>query len=84
MDVHDHLVDAQSLGHPGVGPDPGVSQGMTFGNVVEIKVVWYDENSYFTLFPDVLDHLGEVQSLGHPGVGPHPGVSQGMTYWQCC
>ena len=29
-DVHDHLSEVQSLGHPGVGPDPGVSQEMTF------------------------------------------------------
>ena len=29
-DVHDHLGEVQSLGQPGVGHDPGVSQGMTF------------------------------------------------------
>ena len=46
-----------------------------FGNVVETKVVGYDENSYFKLFLDVHDHLGEVQTLGHQGVGPDPGVS---------
>ena len=52
------------------GMTPGVSQGMIFcGNVVESKVVRYDENSYFEGCLDVHDHLGEVQSLGRPGVG---------------
>ena len=30
QNVHDHLGQVQSLGHLGVGPDPGVSQGMHF------------------------------------------------------
>ena len=47
---------------------PGCPGEQLFGNVVETKVVGYDETSYFKLFLDVHDHLGEVLSLGHPGV----------------
>ena len=50
----------------------GCPRELLFGNVVETKVVRYDENSYFELFLYVHDHLGEVQSLGHPGVEHWP------------
>ena len=52
--------------------NPGYPREWHFRKIVETKVIGYDENSYFKLFPDVHEHLGEVQSLRHPGVGHWP------------